>query len=507
MGIFGVSMPPIYGEGDVKAFMRLQQEIIKISEDRSIFAWKASAEEKEDRGLFARSPSEFRESGEVGASAEVQIEKIATFAFNNNGIHIHLPLVSTGDADVFRASLDCQSERDGTHISVYLKKVAAKRYVRYHPWELPLRPEVEKGDLQELIVKENSLPRRPKHPSTSAQQCGIKLLPFATSCSVEKSESFWIRFNSQYSAAEEEAACVTYHDIDGTENAVGLLVYPTSDSSNSKNRTFIRSRRNPNQTPRLAFKAISKASYPNMLEEKEEAIPDDWLRNLKADDDRWRGSADRTLTCLENGNGVVALNLHIAAEHSELKPELEAFYFTKSEKIPLPVSTERLVASRKWGWLVSTEIEGLTLERVHPADYFQARHDKQTYISCLDDGDLPASNSRILIYRFNAKGLTDRKAFVAFGFRSLAEPWTDMRVRTISSPKATDDEVEKYERDIEGGNREEYTAIAVHKFAEGVQGDTNTLNVVVGKRENLQLGSHFLRISWSEPCISVDQSD
>ncbi|THU95437.1 HET-domain-containing protein [Dendrothele bispora CBS 962.96] len=39
MGIFGVNMPPIYGEGGPKAFMRLQQEIIKISDDRSIFAW------------------------------------------------------------------------------------------------------------------------------------------------------------------------------------------------------------------------------------------------------------------------------------------------------------------------------------------------------------------------------------------------------------------------------------------------------------------------------------
>ncbi|THU79679.1 HET-domain-containing protein, partial [Dendrothele bispora CBS 962.96] len=38
MGLFGVNMPPIYGEGGPKAFMRLQQEIIKYSEDRSIFA-------------------------------------------------------------------------------------------------------------------------------------------------------------------------------------------------------------------------------------------------------------------------------------------------------------------------------------------------------------------------------------------------------------------------------------------------------------------------------------
>lgn len=38
MGIFDVNMPTIYGEGD-KAFIRLQEEIIKKSSDHSIFAW------------------------------------------------------------------------------------------------------------------------------------------------------------------------------------------------------------------------------------------------------------------------------------------------------------------------------------------------------------------------------------------------------------------------------------------------------------------------------------
>ncbi|THU88552.1 HET-domain-containing protein, partial [Dendrothele bispora CBS 962.96] len=39
MGLFDICMPPIYGEGGAKAFMRLQQEIIKTSDDHSIFAW------------------------------------------------------------------------------------------------------------------------------------------------------------------------------------------------------------------------------------------------------------------------------------------------------------------------------------------------------------------------------------------------------------------------------------------------------------------------------------
>lgn len=38
LGIFEVNMPLLYGEGE-RAFLRLQEEIMKSSEDRSIFAW------------------------------------------------------------------------------------------------------------------------------------------------------------------------------------------------------------------------------------------------------------------------------------------------------------------------------------------------------------------------------------------------------------------------------------------------------------------------------------
>ncbi|THU96971.1 HET-domain-containing protein [Dendrothele bispora CBS 962.96] len=73
MGLFDICMPPIYGEGGAKAFMRLQQEIIKTSDDRSIFAWVVDCErddkgevvECESRGLFAQSPDEFKGSGKL----------------------------------------------------------------------------------------------------------------------------------------------------------------------------------------------------------------------------------------------------------------------------------------------------------------------------------------------------------------------------------------------------------------------------------------------------------
>ncbi|KAF2185713.1 HET-domain-containing protein [Zopfia rhizophila CBS 207.26] len=58
MGLFGVNMPMIYGEGE-NAFQRLQLEIMKTSDDQSIFAWSGRSD-KEGRGLLAISPREFQ---------------------------------------------------------------------------------------------------------------------------------------------------------------------------------------------------------------------------------------------------------------------------------------------------------------------------------------------------------------------------------------------------------------------------------------------------------------
>ncbi|THU99761.1 HET-domain-containing protein [Dendrothele bispora CBS 962.96] len=94
MGIFGVNMSPIYGEGGSKAFMRLQQEIIKYSDDRSIFAWVATEDYEQDRGLFTSSPSEFASSVQVDKSDSEDLGDKSSFSFGNNCLRIHLPLRS-----------------------------------------------------------------------------------------------------------------------------------------------------------------------------------------------------------------------------------------------------------------------------------------------------------------------------------------------------------------------------------------------------------------------------
>jgi hypothetical protein len=61
LGIFDVNIPLIYGEG-VRAFRRLQEEIIKTSNDLTIFAWDEAKERGGPCGLFAPSPAAFFQS-------------------------------------------------------------------------------------------------------------------------------------------------------------------------------------------------------------------------------------------------------------------------------------------------------------------------------------------------------------------------------------------------------------------------------------------------------------
>ncbi|KAI8931476.1 hypothetical protein NX059_011144 [Plenodomus lindquistii] len=61
MGLFGVTMPLLYGEGN-RAFRRLQEEILRLDEDYTILAWGPSAESRfrdESRNVLADTPHDF----------------------------------------------------------------------------------------------------------------------------------------------------------------------------------------------------------------------------------------------------------------------------------------------------------------------------------------------------------------------------------------------------------------------------------------------------------------
>jgi hypothetical protein len=126
LGIFDVNMPLLYGEGGKKAFFRLQEEIMKNSDDQSLFAWatQASTPELELQGLLASSPQFFRGSGDIRSFRRWDINE--PFLMTNKGLKIQLPLkkytVEDYD-DIWLAYLNCyrEHENEDTVLGVLVK--------------------------------------------------------------------------------------------------------------------------------------------------------------------------------------------------------------------------------------------------------------------------------------------------------------------------------------------------------------------------------------------------
>ncbi|KAL5319100.1 hypothetical protein ACEPPN_014170 [Leptodophora sp. 'Broadleaf-Isolate-01'] len=118
LGLFGVNMPLLYGEGE-RAFIRLQEEIMKHSDDHSLFAWSFAGDGY--RGLLAKSPSEFRSCHNV-VVAEDKTNRTPYF-ITNMGLSIEFNMKPWA-MDTFLVTLDCQYEKGIHHrarVGIFLR--------------------------------------------------------------------------------------------------------------------------------------------------------------------------------------------------------------------------------------------------------------------------------------------------------------------------------------------------------------------------------------------------
>jgi len=134
LGLFDINIPMLYGEGE-KAFIRLQEEIIKKTDDMSIFAWiDESADEHKYSGLLARSPTRFSNGFEVTwhrTSTSMPAHEIT-----NRGIKLSLQLVPN-DLDLAKKEppvewlavldgvsvADTETQRADPHIHLCVRRV------------------------------------------------------------------------------------------------------------------------------------------------------------------------------------------------------------------------------------------------------------------------------------------------------------------------------------------------------------------------------------------------
>ncbi|CAK7228113.1 hypothetical protein SEUCBS140593_006806 [Sporothrix eucalyptigena] len=143
LGIFGISMPVLYGEGD-RAFLRLQEEILKTVDDQSLFAWKEDDSLDYYRadygdsfrrwGLLARSAADFRVAASVARFRDTRASRPAIHT-TSRGVQTTLLMCedrSYETGDIFLAVLNCHvGHIPGVYAGIRLKRMTSTdEYVR-----------------------------------------------------------------------------------------------------------------------------------------------------------------------------------------------------------------------------------------------------------------------------------------------------------------------------------------------------------------------------------------
>ena len=172
MGLLGVNMPMLYGEGK-RAFQRLQLEIIRMSNDQSIFAWDPHGRIGRSGSVLADEPrffrdcsdlqtmeiDEFRKTSKADMLPGVE-ERIGSFPVTNRGIQIYLPLRScSGSSTVVKATLQCRKGRRPVTIYLTLWKSNYRRF--FGPRSEAILPKRGVPRFEQLYLIYQGVPRDP----------------------------------------------------------------------------------------------------------------------------------------------------------------------------------------------------------------------------------------------------------------------------------------------------------------------------------------------------------
>ena len=131
LGIFDINMPLLYGEGE-RSFIRLQKEIVRLSNDHSILIWGGShlAFFYPRYELFASSPHMFQHCGRV-AQLRTRDPRLP-FEMTNNGLRISSPVMKTRSAGQFLVLLNCYDERTPHRVLALLVSIRKNGEALFH---------------------------------------------------------------------------------------------------------------------------------------------------------------------------------------------------------------------------------------------------------------------------------------------------------------------------------------------------------------------------------------
>lgn len=173
MGIFDINMPMLYGEGS-KAFIRLQEEIFRQSNDLSLLAWEALTGHSEPQGLsgaFAQSPSDFdncvdvcrvqgwiRNRNEVAVTSKgVRLER-AVLLPKDTGLYLLLDCAQQGSIGVEHLGIKLRQTADGYCKDLHSGLEAVSLSDAYHE-TIYLRKTISRSDSRRIIARDMHLVR------------------------------------------------------------------------------------------------------------------------------------------------------------------------------------------------------------------------------------------------------------------------------------------------------------------------------------------------------------
>ncbi|KAK8033992.1 hypothetical protein PG993_008987 [Apiospora rasikravindrae] len=119
LGIFDVNMPLLYGEGGVKAFIRLQEEILRTSNDQTIFTWRVPEMGMGHKeylwGLLAKHPRYFEDVENYRPLPPVVSKPSTAWSSTNQGMRLTLLLQprSGFNESTYLAILECSRRQAG----------------------------------------------------------------------------------------------------------------------------------------------------------------------------------------------------------------------------------------------------------------------------------------------------------------------------------------------------------------------------------------------------------